>query len=270
MSRIGFALAFVGVLAVSTAASGQSWGRYHSPAQVEFGEGRLVRVMRDFVYVDPRGLEWRTPAGHKVDGASIPRILWSYAGGPFAGPYRDASIIHDYYCDVKSRPWKDVHRAFYEAMRASGVREREAKEKYAAVYKFGPRWGPGSGIWHRVGGALTDWPSMAAVGVSEAPELTIADERQWDAFAADLANSSISLDEMEARIDAFQLDSDVASQTETTIGMLPTRPQTGAGSIEDPHIRFTAPTYEQHRELRHTFETRSLEALAIAPGQTER
>ena len=67
----------------------------------------------------------------KRSGASR-AVSWSMAhqyrlcsgtliGGPFEGKYRVASIIHDYYRDVRSRPWQDVHRVFYEAMLASGV-----------------------------------------------------------------------------------------------------------------------------------------------------
>ncbi len=80
------------------------------------------------------------PAGTKVDGASIPQALWSLIGGPFEGKYRDASVIHDYYCDVRLKSWRTVHRVFYNAMRVSGVSEARAKLMYAAVFFGGPRW----------------------------------------------------------------------------------------------------------------------------------
>lgn len=100
-----------------------------------------MRIARAFTFYDPRGKKWQVPLGWKVDGASIPRILWPIAGSPFDGPYRDASIIHDYYCDVKTRSWKETHRVFYDAMIASGVSASEAGQKYWAVYHFGPTWG---------------------------------------------------------------------------------------------------------------------------------
>jgi hypothetical protein len=56
------------------------------------------------------------------------------------GEYRDASIVHDWYCDLRSRSWKSVHRMFYEAMLASGVGLARAKIMYAGVYFGGPRW----------------------------------------------------------------------------------------------------------------------------------
>jgi Protein of unknown function (DUF1353) len=66
--------------------------------------------------------------------------LWSVIGSPFTGKYRDASVIHDYYCDIRARPWPSVHRVFYDAMIVSGVSVSRAKLMYAAVYFAGPRW----------------------------------------------------------------------------------------------------------------------------------
>jgi hypothetical protein len=103
-------------------------------------DGRRVRVVNHFGYVDRHGLRWDVPAGAIVDGASIPRPLWSVIGGPFEGKYRAASIVHDWFCDVRSRLWKSVHRMFFEAMLASGVPAPQAKLMYAGVYWGGPRW----------------------------------------------------------------------------------------------------------------------------------
>lgn len=75
-----------------------------------------------------------------MDGASIPRALWTLIGGPFEDKYRNASIIHDWYCDVRSRPWKDTHRVFYHAMITSSVPIAQAKLLFAGVYWGGPRW----------------------------------------------------------------------------------------------------------------------------------
>lgn len=94
----------------------------------------------DFVYRDPKGLEWRAPEGWVVDGASIPPLAWPFIGGPFEGKYRNASVIHDVGCDQKIRDWEAVHEVFYWAMLASGVETWRAKIMYGAVYHFGPRW----------------------------------------------------------------------------------------------------------------------------------
>jgi hypothetical protein len=103
-------------------------------------DGRQMEVLADFAYVDTGGLKWPVPKGAKVDGASIPRFLWPVIGAPWSGKYRDASVIHDWYCDRRNRPWEDVHRMFYEAMLTSGVSGAQARTMFLAVYYAGPRW----------------------------------------------------------------------------------------------------------------------------------
>lgn len=104
--------------------------------------GRLMKLRAPFSYIASDGQQWQVPQNTVVDGATIPGFFWSVVGGPFAGKYRSASVIHDYYCDTRTRPWRDVHRVFYEAMLTSGVGENRAWFMYQAVMNFGPRWQP--------------------------------------------------------------------------------------------------------------------------------
>lgn len=103
-------------------------------------DGRKVRLLENYTYVDPAGVVWKVPKGTVVDGASIPKPFWSVIGGPFEGKYRNASVIHDFYCATKDRDWKSVHRMFYDAMLESSVERIRANVMYYAVYYFGPRW----------------------------------------------------------------------------------------------------------------------------------
>ncbi|MGA2995119.1 DUF1353 domain-containing protein [Bradyrhizobium sp.] len=103
-------------------------------------DGIHMELVDKFGFRDKRGLDWMVPKGTRVDGASIPQALWSIVGSPFTGKYRDASVIHDFYCDTRIRPWREVHGVFYEAMIVSDVSEARAKLMYAAVYFAGPRW----------------------------------------------------------------------------------------------------------------------------------
>ena len=120
-------------------ASGQ--GVYEGVLEiVPLDDGRRVRLGGAFTYVDKAGLRWTAPAGAVVDGASVPQASWTLTDGPFGGRYRNAWVIHDWYCDRRSRPWRDVHRMFHEAMLASGIEPIRAKLMYAAVYWGGPRW----------------------------------------------------------------------------------------------------------------------------------
>ena len=114
---------------------------YEGVPQVQFlPDGRNVRLTADLVFYDPSEIRWAVPALAVVDGASIPKVLWSVFGGPFEGKYRDASIIHDWYCDRRTRSWQATHRVFYDAMCVSRVSAKTAKIMYFAVRWKGPRW----------------------------------------------------------------------------------------------------------------------------------
>jgi hypothetical protein len=116
-------------------------GRYEGRAVVELlDEGRVVSLVEAFSYIDYLSQRWDVPSGAKVDGASIPRALWGLIGAPFEGRYRNASIIHDWFCDRRNRPWQRVHEIFYEAMLTSGVSKFQASMLYAGVRLGGPRW----------------------------------------------------------------------------------------------------------------------------------
>lgn len=77
------------------------------------------------MFVDSRGRSWVAEKDRVVNGASIPKFLWSIVGGPFEGQYRNASIVHDAECEKMTSPSTDVHRMFYDACRAGGVKEKE-------------------------------------------------------------------------------------------------------------------------------------------------
>jgi hypothetical protein len=75
-----------------------------------------------------------------INGASIPRLLWSIVGSPFVGDYRRASVLHDAACDQRDEPHELVHRMFYDASLDDGVAPELASVMYDAVATFGPRW----------------------------------------------------------------------------------------------------------------------------------
>ena len=118
------------------------FGHYDGlPAKIALlPDGRRATLIEPIAYSQSEDQSWPVPAGSELDGASIPRVLWSSIGGPFEGKYRDASIIHDHYCQVKSRPWQHTHRMFHDGMRCSGVGKTKAAIMFYAVSRFGPRW----------------------------------------------------------------------------------------------------------------------------------
>ena len=121
--------------------SGKRMGHFIGEVLVKWlKDGRKVQLLEEFAFVDVKQKKWLASKGRKVDGASIPRFLWAITGSPFVGKYRRASVIHDVYCEDRTEPYQDVHRMFYQAMLADGLSEGKAKEMYAAVASFGPRW----------------------------------------------------------------------------------------------------------------------------------
>lgn len=103
------------------------------------GADRNMRLLSDFSFVDAAGTRWPVPKGAVINGASIPKLLWTW-GPPFVGDYRRASVVHDHYCVVRTRTAKSTHRMFYDGCRAGGVRKTKAKVMYTAVATFGPQW----------------------------------------------------------------------------------------------------------------------------------
>jgi len=117
------------------------WGFYDGQPVTKWNpDGRTMTLLTELRYTDPKGNVWVAPIGSVVDGASIPRYLWSVMGGPFEGRYRNASVLHDVAYGDKKRPWQDCDRMFYYAMRCSGVSAVEAKTMFYALYKFGHHW----------------------------------------------------------------------------------------------------------------------------------
>ena len=115
-------------------------GEFSGNARVELLSGRKIKLITEFSYKDPSGKVWKVPEGYVSDGASIPRVLWSAVGGPLDGAYRDAALIHDFYCDVMEHSWEQTHRVFFDGMITKGLSIAEATKKFWAVFYFGPRW----------------------------------------------------------------------------------------------------------------------------------
>lgn len=80
----------------SVLATASDYGSFVGRVLAEWlDDGRLMRLEEPFEYVGPDRRRWPVPKGTIVDGASIPRPLWSVIGGPFEAKYRNASVVHD-------------------------------------------------------------------------------------------------------------------------------------------------------------------------------
>lgn len=97
------------------------------------GGDRDMRMLEAFWYIDPDGRRWDAPAGTVVNGASIPRTLWSTVGSPYTGDYRRAAVVHDAAVGQEGVLRADADAMFYFACLAGGCSTVQAKMLYAGV-----------------------------------------------------------------------------------------------------------------------------------------
>ncbi|MDA0107693.1 DUF1353 domain-containing protein [Vibrio mediterranei] len=103
---------------------------------------RNMNLEEDFYFIDNQGTKWNAPKGSCLNGATIPRALWTAIGSPYSGTYRKSSIVHDVavgeLCnpDVSNEDRKKADRMFYEACRHEGCSRR-----FAAILYIGVRFG---------------------------------------------------------------------------------------------------------------------------------
>ena len=184
-------------------------GQFLGELEVRFfssksGDGHpveLILLLKPFGYKDASGVEWSVPAGFISDGASIPDWLWTLLGGPYSGPYRDAAVIHDFYCREKVRPWEAVHKVFLEAALTRGTSETLANTMYAGILLGGPRWDPPKSGW------LGSGVRKAQLVPTQAPkpgEPTKSDKEAFDDLKAWIEREKPTLDQIKKRVEEIR------------------------------------------------------------------
>ena len=159
------------------------WGYYSGNIDTRWdADGRTMTLLNELRYTDPKGVVWIAPAGSVIDGASIPRALWSFMGGPFEG---------------KNHPPAEVDRMFYNAMRCSGVSAVEAKTMYYALLRFGRHWK------FNVKKAKPVLPDFSRDLVNpQEPRSTTLDPNEVGAIQQWIRQNNPTLDQIESRADA--------------------------------------------------------------------
>jgi hypothetical protein len=174
------------------------WGYYAGVPVTEWNpDGRSMTLLREFRYTDPKGMVWVAPAGSVVDGASIPRSLWSFMGGPFEGRYRNASVLHDVSYTMQNRPPQECDRMFYNAMRCSGVSAVEAKTMYYALLRFGRHWD----FAVKRAKPVKIGRKMVARATTE-PQVTVAAQQEIQGARDWIRQSEPSMEQIEERADS--------------------------------------------------------------------
>lgn len=181
------------------AAPSHPWGYFSGAPVTQWNpDGRSMTLLNELRYTDPKGFTWIAPAGSVVDGASIPRSLWSFMGGPFEGKYRNASVLHDVAYDQHDRPWEDCDRMFYNAMRCSGVGTVEAKTMFYSLYRFGRHWK----FSIKRAKPVKVGRKLVARAEPEFPRATVVTRDEIEAARDWIRNAQPSVEEIERRADA--------------------------------------------------------------------
>lgn len=128
---------------------------------------RNMQLLADFSFNDGAKI-WHAAQGEVVDGASIPRALWSLVGSPYTGYYRRASIVHDIACveagnDARKRLLAD--KMFYRACRVGGCSVWQATLLYIGV-RIGAYIGEVDS-WRLAEAATTSAPRLARTASEE-------------------------------------------------------------------------------------------------------
>ena len=91
--------------------------KFTSPLIVEhLKASRFIKLVEDFHYGDIV-----VPGGFVCDGASIPKLFWSFIGSPF-DRYLFAAVLHDWLVtDTENFTSKEADDLFLEAMEELGI-----------------------------------------------------------------------------------------------------------------------------------------------------
>ncbi|MDP3735969.1 MAG: DUF1353 domain-containing protein [Hyphomonadaceae bacterium] len=163
---------------------------------------RNMELLKGFSYRDWKGVAWNAPQGTVVDGATIPRALWSLVGSPYSGDYRRASIVHDVACiGANAQQRRAADKMFYQACRDGGCSISQAMILYVGVR---------IGAWFSAS-VMPQWmsPSLSLEGLAKSGPRAVKsreDERMERDFSI-IAEATLrqgetdDVDELERRVD---------------------------------------------------------------------
>lgn len=161
---------------------------------------RNMKLMEDFGFTDSSGKTWLAPKGSFLNGATIPKPLWSIVGCPYVGPYRYASIVHDYFVGEGTNPEpisyeerRAADRMFYEACIYGGCTKRFAGILYIGVT---------IGSWASKSKSILKGYQMKAFDNIETIPEDVLIKLKFDQTILELDNQldSISFQELEVRV----------------------------------------------------------------------
>ena len=174
-------------------------------------------LAKDLSFVDRQQRVWIAPKGILTDGASIPPVFVKVVGQPTDPSFVKTGAIHDSYCGIgnesspfyHTRPWRETHRMFYEALRVGGTSETVAKTMFAAVYMGGPRWtllrsAPVVSTQGTVEGSRSARDSVDRLDLSHVPVASL--QRSLSGVVAQIEAENPTIQEIENLVDGAVSD----------------------------------------------------------------
>ena len=108
-------------------------GSFKGECAVKEHSAYLVETTKDLSYTTKKGITHTVLAGFVTDGASIPKILWSFIGSPFTGLYKKPSLIHDKLYETQKVTRSYADKVFLEGRKDEGVAFWKRRSMYLGV-----------------------------------------------------------------------------------------------------------------------------------------
>ena len=107
---------------------------FKSKLNMQHIEGtETYKLLTRLIYVDLEKKEWFVEKDFESDGHSIPRLLRSFAGSPFATKYPKSSWFHDKWCKTGEIPRRKADAKYKELMGAEGANKFQQIRNYLGV-----------------------------------------------------------------------------------------------------------------------------------------
>ncbi len=112
-------------------------GHFNGPIEARQVSGDRWELLSPLIWTEP-AITIVVPTGFVTDFASIPRPWWFL--WPKSGSHNAAATVHDYECQKRQRPSREVHSRLPRMMKVLHEPWYKRAGFYLAVSQFGPTW----------------------------------------------------------------------------------------------------------------------------------
>ena len=107
---------------------------FKSKLNMQHVEGtETYKLLTRLVYIDLKGKKWVVKKAFISDGHSIPKLLRSFAGSPFATKYPKSAWFHDMWCKTGIISRREADIKYKELMKAEGANGFQQIRNYIGV-----------------------------------------------------------------------------------------------------------------------------------------